>query len=66
MQNDELARSKGFAATMEKHPEMLRTLRHKIKSHNRRRAGEQGITPAQYKKNRLEQLHEIYVTHEGR
>jgi hypothetical protein len=55
-----LARRKGFASTMERHPEMLHTLRHKIKSHHRHKGEQQGLTAGQYKKKRLEHLHELY------
>ena len=55
-----LARSKGFQTVMERRPDVLRWLHKKVKSHNRRVAGEQGMTPAQYRKKRLEQLHELY------
>lgn len=56
-----LARAKGFASVMENRPEVLLWLKRRIKSHNKRKAAQLGITASQYKKRRVAELHEIYV-----
>jgi hypothetical protein len=56
-----LARSKGFQSVMEKRPEVLLWLKRRIKSHNKHKAAQLGITTTQYKKRRVAELHEIYV-----
>jgi hypothetical protein len=37
-------------------------LKKRIRSHNKRKASELGITATQYKKRRVAELREIYVT----
>ena len=58
-----LARAKGFASVMENRPEVLLWLKRRIKSHNKCKGRELGITASQHRKRRLEQLHQLYEQH---
>lgn len=55
-----LARAKGFASVMENRPEVLLWLKKRIRSHNKRKAAQLGVTPAQYKKRRVAELATLY------
>ncbi len=57
-----IARRNGFETVMQTRPEVLLWLKHRIKSHNKRRAGECGITPTEYKKRRQAELGLIYAS----
>jgi hypothetical protein len=46
---------------MQNRPDCLLWLKKRIKSHNKRRAAQLGITATQYKRMRVAELHEIYV-----
>lgn len=57
-----LSRAKGFQSVMERRPDCSLWLKKRIRSHNKRKASELGITATQYKKRRVAELREIYVT----
>jgi hypothetical protein len=47
---------------MENRPEVLLWPKKRINSHNKRKGAQLGITAIQYKKKRVAELREIYVT----
>jgi hypothetical protein len=57
-----LARRKGFESVMENRPEVLLWLKKRIRSHNKRKGAQLGITATQYKKRRVAELQQLYVT----
>jgi hypothetical protein len=54
-----LARLKGYEVTMERHPLAFSWLKAKVKAHNQRKADEHNLPRADYREQRLRQLHGV-------